>query len=1297
MASVNDPMAPLEEPAFDALLEEFMARARRGERPSPEDYAARHPDLAGPIRDVFPALLVLEGLGPGPDRPAESPPVVLVDFEIVREVGRGGMGVVYEAVQRPLGRRVALKVLSPELTGREPFHTRFLRESQAAAKLHHTNIVPVFASGEQDGTLFFAMQFIDGTSLADAIQALRRRHGLPVGPAPTRAESSPPAGPAVPPSATAATAPAIPPGLPPPGHVREMARLALQAAEALAHAHAQGVLHRDVKPANLLVDQQGTLWVADFGLAKSEGADDLTVTGDVVGTLRYLAPERFAGHCDARSDVYALGATLYEMLTLRPAVDGSGRLSLMERILRGAPPPLRAVAPWVPADLETVVLKALAADPAARYPSAGDLADDLRRFLADLPVQARRPSAWEQLRRWGRRNRMVAALAASVLLLLLVAAVGASVAAVYLGRQRDLAVRAERDRTEQLFHALLAQARAKRRSGQIGQRFDALDALREAARIARDLDLDEKYVEELRTEAIACLALADLKPLHDAPSDCPLGLPVAFDSDLERYAHGDADGVVLIRRTADREELARLPAPRPGIGMVVPGFSPDGRFLAAGYWWRDAARVVVWELGGGGVAHKALEVEGSGEFAFRPDGRRIAVAQPDATVLLCDLGSDVRKKIPGGAGTHGLVFRPDGRQLAYIRGNSYWVDILDADTGAPLLPALDHVDEVNRLAWSGDGRLLAAASDNRNVYVWDAQAHGLQAILEGHQRKVYNLDFHPGSNLLATGGWDQTTRLWDAISGRLLVTADRRLVCFSRDGRRLAFHDDLRLGVWDVADRRGCRVLHHGRVGNRAGWLGYKGPECVDFSPDGRLLAAAAGDGVRLWDVAEGVEAGYLTIGHHESLAFHPDGDRLYTHGRTGLRCWPIRADPRHAPGGREVGPPQLLGFAGRGHFHVAVSADGRSLAVSDFDNEQAAILNAERPAERVAIKDCPRINRLALSPDGRHLAVDLAHSKGPIKVWDARDGRLATVLPSEQGNNVAFSPDGRWLASGGASAYRLTEVDSWAPGAVFPKDRPDLWYGPIAFSRDGRLLAIPRSYQLVQLIEVATRRPLATLTGPDLPAVEWLSFSPDGSRLAAATESHTIHLWDLHAVHEQLRPLGLAWEPAPSPPRAPRGGDRVRLAILQDVYEAENLPVVAYSGGRLFAQDMQPHGRERWSGGHHLFCRTPKDGYVEFAVDLPRAGRYRLDVWLTKSWDYGVVEVSLDGRKVGAAFDGYNNDVLPPDKSEYGIFDLGEGSHRLRFTAVDKNQMSRDYFMGIDCLRLTPMGPPPGPGAKPD
>ena len=255
-------------------------------------------------------------------------------------------------------------------------------------------------------------------------------------------------------------------------YYREVARLGAQAAEALAYAHAQGVLHRDIKPSNLLLDTQGTLWITDFGLAKAEDSDDLTHTGDLVGTLRYMAPERLRGRADPRSDVYALGATLYELLALRPAFADSDRLELMERIAREVPPSPRRDEPRIPRDLETIVRKAMARDPADRYRSATELAEDLHRFLGDRPIRARRASPLEGLWRWARRNRLVAGLAASIAMLLVLFAVGASLAAFRMGRDRDQARTAERERTRQLARSLLDQARAARFSRRPGQRFD---------------------------------------------------------------------------------------------------------------------------------------------------------------------------------------------------------------------------------------------------------------------------------------------------------------------------------------------------------------------------------------------------------------------------------------------------------------------------------------------------------------------------------------------------------------------------------------------------------------------------------------------------------------------------------------------------------------------------------------------------------------------------------------------------------------------------------------------------------
>jgi predicted Ser/Thr protein kinase/tetratricopeptide (TPR) repeat protein len=306
------------------------------------------------------------------------------------------MGVVYEAEQISLGRRVALKILprhSPLGSGRLE---RFQREAQAAARLHHTNIVPLMGIGDAEGIHFIVMQFIDGRGLDAVI-----REWNP----PDDAE------------ATALTPSALRERL------RCVARIGVQAAEAIQYAHDQGILHRDIKPANILIDQHRDAWITDFGLAKLAQGDNLTKTGDIVGTLAYMAPERFHSAGDARSDVYSLGLTLYELLTLEAAFHDQDPSRLIQRICEGQAPPPRSLNPSIPADLETIVLKAIAREPEHRYATAGAVAEDLKRFLDDRPILARRASVFEQAVRWCRRNRAVAALAATAAASLLAAAV----------------------------------------------------------------------------------------------------------------------------------------------------------------------------------------------------------------------------------------------------------------------------------------------------------------------------------------------------------------------------------------------------------------------------------------------------------------------------------------------------------------------------------------------------------------------------------------------------------------------------------------------------------------------------------------------------------------------------------------------------------------------------------------------------------------------------------------------------------------------------------------------------------
>jgi hypothetical protein len=402
---------PAESLSVEALVskvvDEFLERLDLGERPQIEEYAERHPTIGNVLRQVLPALELVRFSTPDAEA-AASLTGCLGDYCIVREIGRGGMGVVYEAEQISLQRRVALKVL-PFASALDARHLqRFKNEAQAAAHLHHQNIVPVYAVGCERGVHYYAMQYIEGHTLAAVIDAGKKSvHSLCEGE--TQSLTA---------LATERSAKVEKP-------IRGAAYLALQAAEALEYAHQMGIIHRDIKPANLLLDTRHNLWIADFGLAHIQGDARLTRTGDLLGTMRYMSPEQALGRgpVDQRSDVYSLGATLFELLTLQPAFSGKDRQELLRQIAFEEPLALRQVDSAIPVELETIVLKAMAKEPDGRYPRAQDLADDLRRFLDDQPIHARRPTVWDRTRRWTRRHQPVVTWGFVSLALLFVAGV----------------------------------------------------------------------------------------------------------------------------------------------------------------------------------------------------------------------------------------------------------------------------------------------------------------------------------------------------------------------------------------------------------------------------------------------------------------------------------------------------------------------------------------------------------------------------------------------------------------------------------------------------------------------------------------------------------------------------------------------------------------------------------------------------------------------------------------------------------------------------------------------------------
>ena len=534
------------------ILDEFLERQGRGEQPDVEEYAQRYPQVAAVLRQMLPTFRLLERAGGDPGTSADESatlgyvPGYLGDYRILREVGRGGMGVVYEAEQVSLGRKVALKVL-PFAAAMDPKQLqRFKNEAQAAAQLHHQHIVPVYGIGCERGVHYYAMQYIEGQTLAAAIRELRRADRAsggrqpsvfadpktpscslqqasggrkpPVCADPKTPSSSPQQGADAPRSPEAPTPPvaalSTERSITSPAFFRTVAQLAVQAAEALEHAHQMGIVHRDIKPANLLVETDSPLspkgrgaggdilssgkgvggeglrlWITDFGLARFHSEAGLTLSGDLLGTLRYMSPEQALakhGLVDHRTDIYSLGATLYELLTLQPACPGEDRQEVLRQIEREEPPP-HVLNPAIPADLETIVLKALAKELDGRYATAQELADDLRRFLEDKPIRAKRPTPWQRARKWVRRHQsMVIIAGVATVLVLLTAVVGLIIGIVQ--------VEAEQRRTQTEHEAALAAQNRAEESYRL-----ALEALEQCvAKVREDPTLKSGQLEKLR-------------------------------------------------------------------------------------------------------------------------------------------------------------------------------------------------------------------------------------------------------------------------------------------------------------------------------------------------------------------------------------------------------------------------------------------------------------------------------------------------------------------------------------------------------------------------------------------------------------------------------------------------------------------------------------------------------------------------------------------------------------------------------------------------------------------------------
>jgi WD40 repeat protein/serine/threonine protein kinase len=1209
------------------LADEFAARFRGGEQPSLQEYIDRFPELADDIRELFPGMIEIEQAKKDHRDgdaavPSALPMRQLGDFRIIQEIGRGGMGVVYEAEQVSLGRHVALKVLPKQLLVDPRTKQRFEREAKAAAKLHHTNIVPVFGVGEHEGVPYYVMQFIRGTGLNVVIKELARMgpdFQTPGSPRPAAhgtaaaiahslatdayqpasaddavtvtnvniAASQP--GTAAPRSEASGVYSSLSlPGQSDPSSTsagrrlsywHSVARVGVQVAEALAYAHKQGIVHRDVKPANLLLDMAGTVWVTDFGLAKADDQEDLTHTGDVLGTLRYMPPEAFEGKSDARGDVYSLGLTLYELVAQRPTFSEKDRPKLIKLVTTGEVTPVGRVRKGVPRDLETIIHKAIEREPERRYQKAEDLAEDLRLFLADRTIKARRATVWEQTRRWARRNPAVAGLLGVVAVLLISVSIASIVVALrmtQLATSEETARRAadedrqkavetgDRERWER-YRANLAAASAALQLHRSGTAQRALDAAPEQHR-----NWEWKYFHNQLDGASRVLPIPDWgRDYLDHPiiAVIPDGRQIATASKNFTVSLWDANSAagqpayVLRGHTGQVTHLVYSPDGRqlasgsqdsirlwdpatgqpsfvlPGEGTPALAFSPDSKRLISTC---DVGKSRLWDATTG----KLIAIIGESRPALRysiatfsPDGKRVvAAAGKEVRIYETSTGRQLSSLGPHDWLVGGVYFSPDGKRICTSRNERAagpdTAYLWNAETGNLVAKLIDHRSLITQVAFNSASTRLATAClyPENLVRLWDATSGELLRELPGHANSLYDLSFSPDGTRLASASMDQTARLWDTNTGAEIAvlrghwsTVDR--ATFSQDGKRIftSSHDHT-IRLWDAKNGELVAVLR-----------GHTGAAWVHFTRDGLRLISTSDDGtVRFWDLnlleRSGVLRGHTSFVY--DVAFSPNGEQVASAGWDGTaRLWDATAGSETFK--LEHPKPYVTS--------LAYSRDGRTLATGNT-GYGAVLWDLATRRPHLAVPLTPYMTHVSLSPDGGILACD-AVERGLVVLYDAKERKqLAELTYNEDdpeapvnrgGGDPLFSPDGATLVTNSTGGkVVLWDVASWKVRDSLPEYTG--WAYRFAFSPDSQLLALGGRFNSTLTLCLFDLRNRAQLARLNLGSqVLGLAFSPDGTRLAVGCRDNTIRLIDVATRQEVAELRGhtdyvqaVAWSP---------------------------------------------------------------------------------------------------------------------------------------------------------------------------